>query len=127
MNIKALADISNFNTMNNCANEKLLAQANEQLEEEVAKNVRLLEAIVSQTSFIDSLKSLNMESVENMSSMKELIGEKDKVRHKLFGCLFSQCTCALPGFWLSRISHLQKCHASCPTQRWTLPANVPEK
>ena len=58
--------------MNNRANEKLLA-------EEVAKNVRLLEAIESQTSFIDSLKSLNLESVENMSSMKELMGEKDKV------------------------------------------------
>ena len=93
--MKALADILQFNEMNDCANRALLAHAHKNQQDAMREvrtkhekdmtslkdeNTQLLESMASQASLIHSLKSLSIDSEQTMSSLMQLIDEKDMVR-----------------------------------------------
>ena len=93
--MQAITDIVQFNEMNDCANKSLLEYAHEKHKEEMSKagmkheqeitsledkNVELLESVANQAALIGSLNSLNMDSAQTISSLTQLLHEKDMVR-----------------------------------------------
>jgi hypothetical protein len=79
--------MSHFNEMNDTANKKLLDHVHRKhmrLMIDVAsleyKNLQLVKSLGSQERMIDSLTSLNVGTAYTVSSLMELIDEKDKVR-----------------------------------------------
>ena len=87
--------MSQFNDMNDNANNKLLSHAHEKHEDAMKKaqmqyeqevesleetNRQLMKSLTSQDNLIDWLKSVNMDSAQAVSSLMQLVDEKDKVR-----------------------------------------------
>ena len=81
--------MTNFYEMNDTSNKKLLDHVHRKHMHAMIdvvslenKNVQLVKSLGSQARMIDLLKSLNMGTAYTITSLMELIDEKDKVRAK---------------------------------------------
>ena len=80
--LQALTEMSNFIEMNDTANKKLLDHVRRKHSKGSVslKKLQLVKSLGSQERMIDSLTSLNVGTAYTISSLTELIDEKDKVR-----------------------------------------------
>lgn len=86
---QAIADIADFNIMEENANAKILAYTNEQHQANIRdiqvkhelEVCNLLKKLTRQANDIDSLKYQNDNSAKCIASLTQLIGEKDEVRN----------------------------------------------
>ena len=74
--------------MNECANKKILAHTHARHQETIREarterkreTTQLLDSLTGQAGLVDSLERLGVDSAQTVSSLTQLVGEKDRVR-----------------------------------------------
>ena len=96
--LQALVDITQYYEMNEHANRKILAHTQKKHQSAMREaaiqhdrdisvlddnNIQLLESLSNQSSLVALLKSQNMDSAQVLTSLTQLVDEKDKVSPKI--------------------------------------------